>query len=121
MDIDELVAGLRACGVDGADEELTALAQSFDADGSGTLEMDELQAAVESLMSARKASDQAYHDLKAKMAAATRAAEHKQLIAEEFKVKAKASSKKPKPSKAAAGQTDPPSRSASPTTTRPHS
>ena len=35
VDIAEVVAGLKASGIDGTDEELTSLAQSMDGDGSG--------------------------------------------------------------------------------------
>lgn len=97
--MEECVAGLRACGIEGDDDELMRLALSFDADGNGTLDVLELQSAVEELMGARKASEQAYQEKKKRHASAMREAELQQHAADEFKV-AKASKTPTKGSKA---------------------
>ena len=101
VDINEVVAGFKACGIDGTDEELLSLAQGMDADGSGTLEMEELKVAVEELMSSRKASEQIYQEAKARLATALTLAEAEQLAAEKFNVKGKETRSKRK-AKAAA-------------------
>ena len=41
VDMPELIAGLRSIGVEGSEEELTELANSFDADGSGMVDEEE--------------------------------------------------------------------------------
>ena len=43
VDIEEICAGLKGVGIEATDEELLALAKSFDVNGNGTLELDELK------------------------------------------------------------------------------
>lgn len=78
VDHEEAVAGMRACGVEGTDEELMALSMSFDADASGTLEIDEVRAGLERLMEARRAGERTYQELKSRLATAVGVSASKQ-------------------------------------------
>ena len=67
VDISEAVAGMRACGVKGPDDELKKLAKRWDANQNGTLEFDELKEAIDRLMEARIASDESIKELRARL------------------------------------------------------